>query len=379
MKISILVFDLSNNSMVRTYPIAKVLERNYDIEVIGPVFGGGVYEPYRDEFQYKTTIFKKDGNCISRLSSIKGGINQLIDQIDGDVVYAFKPRFTSFGIALISGLFRKIPLVLDMEDWDTDEYFRASFFDKIKSLRSINDPNYNMLWNRALDMMIRRTDGITVVSDFLQNRYGGTKLPHGVDCVSFDPAGYNREALRKQWKVEDKFTILFTGMPRLHKGLDDLVQAMELLSDARVCLMFVGPQTEYLDAIKKRSKINIIDTGVQPHLKMPEFLSLADVVVLPQKNTAVAQAQVPGKVFEAMAMAKPIIATNVSDLPQILEGCGLVVSPSDPVGLSEAIKRMLNDSTFSNECGQKAREKCIKQYSWDAMEKILTDVFAKFT
>ena len=111
---------------------------------------------------------------------------------------------------------------------------------------------------------------------------------------------------------------------------------------------------------------------------MPEILKLADLVILPQRNTAIAEAQVPGKVFEAMAMAKPIIATTVSDLPEILDGCGWIVEPENPGQLAQTIQYVLDNPKEAEEMGQKARQRCIEKYSWDAMEEILIKIFKKY-
>ncbi len=86
----------------------------------------------------------------------------------------------------------------------------------------------------------------------------------------------------------------------------------------------------------------------------------------------------PAKVFDAMAMAKPIIATNVSDLPLILDGCGWIVEPGNPPQLAESIQNVLNNPEAAEDIGWKARRKCIENYSWDAMEKVLVRVFRKY-
>ena len=52
----------------------------------------------------------------------------------------------------------------------------------------------------------------------------------------------------------------------------------------------------------------------------------------------------PAKVFDAMAMAKPIIATNVSDLPEFLDGCGWTVAPEKPKQLADTIQYVFNHS-----------------------------------
>ena len=77
-------------------------------------------------------------------------------------------------------------------------------------------------------------------------------------------------------------------------------------------------------------------------------------------------------------LAKPIIATNVSDLPLILDGCGWIVEPDNPEQLAETIQYVLNNPEEAEEMGWKARQKCIDKYSWDAMENVLVQIFRKY-
>ena len=79
-----------------------------------------------------------------------------------------------------------------------------------------------------------------------------------------------------------------------------------------------------------------------------------------------------------MAMARPIVATNVSDLPKILSGCGWIVNPNDPAQLAGAIEKVLNAPGLAMEAGRAAREKCIEEYGWDSLEKTLVSVFQKY-
>ena len=116
-----------------------------------------------------------------------------------------------------------------------------------------------------------------------------------------------------------------------------------------------------------------------PFARVPEFLTVADVVAIPQKRDFASIGQLPAKVFDAMAMAKPIVATNVNDLPQILDGCGWIVEPADPDELATAIAHILSNPKQAYEMGQLARNRCIKKYSWDAIESQLVDIFKEFS
>ncbi len=94
---------------------------------------------------------------------------------------------------------------------------------------------------------------------------------------------------------------------------------------------------------------------------MLKYLAVTDLVVIPQRRNIATIGQASAKIFDAMAMAKPIIATNVSYLPEILNGCGLIVEPENSAQLSRAIKYLLNNSVEAKEIGRKARQKCINK------------------
>lgn len=373
MRISILVWDLSMHSIVRTYPIAKVLERRYKVEILGPLFGDSIYEAYKDEFLYKTVMPPKPWWPV-----MMPYIRKLVKEINGDVIYAFKPLPTSFGISLLGKLSKGLPVVLDIEDWEAAPFVHLSLVKKVYSIIRTAHSMNGSLYPWLMESMVGLSDQITVVSDFLQKRFGGVKLPHGANCSIFNPKRFNKQTLKAAWGLSDKKVILFSGTALPHKGLGDLVQALSILDQRDYQLLIIGKKTVYLNSILQRNKPYIKYLGLFPHSRIPEFLSLSDLIVLPQRNTPYAQAQVPGKVFEAMAMAKPIIATAVSDLPEILEGCGWIVEPENPKQLAEAIQYVFDHPAEAEEMGWKAREKCIEKYSWDAMEKILLDIFRKY-
>lgn len=84
-----------------------------------------------------------------------------------------------------------------------------------------------------------------------------------------------------------------------------------------------------------------------------EFQSITDLVVIPQAERAASHGQVPAKIFDAMAMPKPIIATNVSDIPEILDGCGWIVEPENPRQLAETIQYVFDHPAEAKQKGKR--------------------------
>ncbi len=375
MKISILTPDLSRNCLGRAYLLAKILQRQYNVEIIGPMFGNSIWNPVANDTSI-TYKFTKINNKFS-LKHVK----DLINLADGDVIYASKPTFMSFGVGLLIKFLKNKPLVLDIDDWELGfikEYHKnASSVSYLKSLA---------YWQIVVcEKLYFLADEITVSNRFLQRKFGGTIIWHGRDAESFNPEKYNSEELRKKYNIEqNKKIVMFFGTPRPHKGIDDLLEAIGLIKNSDIILVIVGVDTsnKYCrDLINKGKKIlgnRFVWYGFQPFEKIPEILSIADVVVIPQRKSYSTVGQMPAKVFDAMAMAKSIIATKVSDLPEVLKGCGWIVEPNNPKELANTIEYVLENNEESEDMGSKARDKFIKKYSWNALENTLCDIFKKY-
>ncbi|HDD44770.1 MAG TPA: glycosyltransferase family 1 protein [Candidatus Desulfofervidus auxilii] len=387
MKISILTPDLSHNCLGRAYLLAKILQRHYEVEIVGPVFGDEIWKPVAND---KSMTYKSVKIC--GMFKPYWQIKELIKKIEGDVIYASKPLFTSFGIGLLKKLFDSKPLVLDIDDWQMgfmkESYKNLSIARRLKFLVASVLRFYSVgsYWNNLLgEKLSRLADKITVSNSFLQYKFGGTIVWHARNTEIFDPAKFDKYLLREKYQIEKtNKVVMFFGTPRPHKGIEDLVKAVSLIKDRNVIIVVVGIDNKdlYCKNLVSSAKEILGDRfkgfGLQSFEKVPEFLSMADVVVIPQKRNFSTIGQVPAKVFDAMAMAKPIITTNVSDLPEILDGCGWIVEPENPKQLAETIQYVLNNPEKAEEMGWKARQKCIEKYSWDAMEKVLLEVFEKY-
>ena len=387
MKISILTPDLSDNCLGRAYLLAKILQRRYEVEIVGPIFGNDIWEPVADDKSITYKSVKIGGRFKPYLQ-----IWKLIKKIDGDVIYAHKPLFTSFGIGLLKKVIQKKPLILDMDDWEMgfkkESNKKLSLFRSIKSLVSSSLFLYDMgsYWNILfMEKLAPFSDEITVSNTFLKDKFGGTIVCHGRDTETFVPKRFNKDSVREKYGIEkSKKAIMFFGTPRLHKGIEDLIKAISVIEDQDVVLVIVGidDREQYSKNLAKTTEKTLgrrfKGFGLQPFETVPEFLAMADVVVIPQRRNFATMGQMPAKVFDAMAMAKPIIASNISDLPEILDGCGWIVEPENPEQLAEKIQYVLDNPEEAKAMGNKARQKCIEKYSWDAMEEILSTVFEKY-
>lgn len=365
MKISVLCFDLSDNAAGRADLLARLLAPRYEVEVVGPCFGPTVWGPIRGG----PVVYKSlPGFRYPRFVAALPGLLRLAD---GDLLYASKPRPTSYGLGLLKRALTGRPLLLDIDDWETGFFYRSGRWGRIGRFLNLSNPN-GLPWTWLVERLTSLTPFRTVASRFLEARFGGLSMPHVRDVITWRAAAADQRVPRSRLGVTTEKIIMFLGTPRRHKGVDDLVEALRRLDRPDVVLAFVGcdPASSTARRLAAQSS-QVRCVGEIPFSAVPSFLALADVVAIPQRRGPDTVGQVPAKLFDAMALGRPIVSTRVSMIPEILDGCGLLVEPGDPEALSQAIAFLLEHPTEAEELGARARARAEARYSYAAARSVL--------
>ncbi len=376
LKVSVLAPDVSGGGMTRVYLVSQILQRlGHRVEVIGCQFGDAIYPPPPDTL----TVSSVPGK---RLPGFMGSALQLLNQVQGDVIYAIKPRFTSLGLALLKKMYTRRPVLLDIDDWELSWFGgeRYAYRPTVKqlardilkpdgALRDLEHPFYIALG----ESWVHQADAITVNNRFLQQKFGGHYLPNSKDTHIFDPQRFDPARSRQKYGLSDYRVLMFPGTARPHKGLEDVLIALDQLNQPDLRLVMVGGRKPdgYEDELMARWPQWLIKLPRFPLHQMAEVVAAAHVVVVPQRDTPTAQAQFPIKLTDGMAMAKPILSTTVGDIPKILGDTGYLVAPHAPADLAEMLKTILDDPEQAAQRGRLARERCIRHYSVDAMAETL--------
>ncbi|MEO1184855.1 MAG: glycosyltransferase family 4 protein, partial [Cyanobacteria bacterium J06636_27] len=198
------------------------------------------------------------------------------------------------------------------------------------------------------------------------------------DTSLFNPELYNSEESKKRYGLSEHKILMFPGAPRPYKGVEDVLIALDKLNDSSLKLVIVGgsPYDDYDAQLIEKWGRWIIQLPKQPSHKMPDIVAAADVIVVPQRDTPAALAQFPLKLTDGMSMAKPILATKVGDIPDILADTGYTVDSSNPGEIADKINYIFQNFEEAIEKGKRARERCIKNYSIDAMASTLSKVIS---
>jgi glycosyltransferase involved in cell wall biosynthesis len=372
-KIAILNYNLSNNSLGRAYILGQLLSGNFQVEIMGPLIKGGIWEPLRNsEIPIKVFPYSKFPSLLFKLPKI-------LKSIDAEIIYAIKPRFTSFGLGLLKKFFAKTPLILDIDDWEVSFYLQKGFTSRLSRLIHIFNPN-GFFWTWFLQFLIPCATKITTVSTYLQRKFGGEVIIHAKDTDFLSPGKFEGSALKKQFGLEGKKIVTFLGTPRRYKGVEDVLKAILSIEDSELLMMVIGADMSgvYEKDLKKLGGAKLLLVPPIAYQEVPKYLALSDIVVIPQRKTFDTMGQIPSKLFDAMSMAKPIIATKVSDIPDILHNCGILVDAQSPDQFRKAILWVFENQDKAAEMGQKARQKSIKEFSFTSIRQKLLNVMGEF-
>ncbi len=385
--------DLSSNSLGRSYILARMLQERFEVEIVGPMFGGGPWGPLADrtDFYWKGLKMEKNLGSLRRLKEVA----QLAK---GEVVYVSKPLLFSFLPGLMVKLREKKPLVVDVDDWEWG-FILGSLKRRLlqrKDSYRVGVPKGGERKTLPLDLLrvasvpilerlLFLADAVTVSNQFLRRKFGGTVIYHARDTRWMDPARFSGDNMRKELNISpSQRVVMFLGSPAPYKGVEELIEAVSRLGRGDLCLVLVGLEERegYCNYLKwlgeEKLKSRFVNIGIQPFQRIAELIAMADVMVVPQKKTIETRGQLPAKVFDAMAMAKPLVVTDVSDLSEIVNGWGWVVEPGRPDALAGALQDIFNNYAEAQERGKKARERCVERYSYEAVGRILCDLFTQF-
>ena len=363
MKISVLCFDLSSNAFGRAWLLAKALSRVYDVEIIGTSRKGGIWAPMSDlEIPVKEFMWDR----YPKFSRIKKNI---LDAIDGDLILASKLMPTSFGIGLQKKYSSGKPLIVDIDDWELGFFYHSGFWGGVGRFLNFSNPNgLPYVWR--MERLVGEADAVSVSNRFLQKKFKGVLLPHCRDTSVLDPQKFNPDEIKERIGLADKKVVMFLGTPRPHKGIDDLLIALKQINISGLRLVIIGEenQQEFLNRVDHSIRDRVVVLPKTPFQKLPELLSVADIIAIPQRRTSDSVGQIPARLFDAMSMAKPIIATRVSDIPEVLGECGYLVDPNKPLQLADAIQYILGHFDEALIKGRAARERCKQFYDMHNLE-----------
>lgn len=205
--------------------------------------------------------------------------------------------------------------------------------------------------------------------------------PNGVDFAEFDLKISKSDARKKLGLPEDKFLAGYVGMLKtmgMEKGIDTAIQSLEYLPE-NVVLSFVGGNKQdikhYEDLAESlRVKNRVWFAGFVKHDLVPMYLKAFDVLIAPfPKTDHYEYYMCPMKVIEYMATDRPIVATDLHSIREIVsEKESVFVRPDDAKALAKGIKTVMTNESFAKEISENALKK-VRNFSWEKRAQAITE------
>ncbi len=194
--------------------------------------------------------------------------------------------------------------------------------DSVHSISSDYIPRYFLPIAKFLErLIIKFATSIITVNEGLRDyliRLGGNPgkisvISEGVDYEKYQAAKIKRNRMRKELGLKERDLVLFfMGWLYSFSGLKELANGILNYSKPEIKLLIVGKGDlfPFLSELAQQSN-QIIVTGQVPFKKIPNYLSAADIGVLPAHQNEIMMDIVPIKIIEYMAAGKPVISTKL--------------------------------------------------------------------
>jgi glycosyltransferase involved in cell wall biosynthesis len=296
----------------------------------------------------------------SSLNIIKGSVNSakllstIIKREEIDIIF-FDGNFNIHLLPILKIARQKgIPIVNDVMEWFSNFVFFGGIF-------------HPLAWDHEICMRItnKQLNGLVVISTYLLEYY---KNRSKIDPILIPAIGEFSNG-PPSWPQNDIFRIGYFGRPTEKDGIYDLIRAIEILAhkkkdfefflagdDGRAGnLLKIKKQVSSDPCLKKRIRF----LGQIKQNMIPSVFAQCNTLVLSRPLERFSLAGFPQKLPEYMALGRPVIVTDVGDIPlYVRDGIdGFVVKPGNPVAFANAIDEIMRLSDYGFKMGVSAWER----------------------
>ena len=270
--------------------------------------------------------------------------------------------------------FKNIPIV-----YDSHEYFT-------ETPELVNRKFVQGIWKKIEDFIFPKLKYVFTVNqsiaDLFEKKYG-VKV-RVVRNISPKPNIITNRTRKELDLPEDKKIILLQGAGiNIDRGAEELIEAMQFVENAILLIIGGG---DVIDVLKKMAKNYGLNEKVRfinrlPFEELFAYTSLADIGVSLDKDTNINyRFSLPNKLFDYIHAGLPVLASPLVEVKNIIEKyqIGDLIENHDPKHIADKINRIFSD-TKKLEVWKQNIKFAAEELNWENEEKVLTDVYSKFS
>ncbi len=302
-----------------------------------------------------------------------------------DVVVATSPQMLCGFAGYVVSLFKRRPYVLEVRDlWPK----------QIIDLEAVKNPIIIGLLSWMEMFLYRRAKAVVTVAEATKDEIAARGVPedklytvtNGIDKDFFTPKD-RMSPLRERYGWGGAIVVMYIGTHGLSQGLATILDAAEMMQEREdIRFVFVGTGADRGPLMKQAKAMqlrNIEFFPMQDKKDMPDFYAAADICLVPLKKREVFLYNIPSKIFEIMACARPIILGAKGQAKKVLKEAeaGIAVEPEDAHAFYDAILRLADNAELRRAFGENGRRHVLAEYrrtdKADAFAKYLEEIVAK--
>lgn len=299
-----------------------------------------------------------------------------------DLIYVTSPPLFVGGAGLALSFIHHVPMVFEVRDLWPESAF---------ALGEIKSPKAFKLATRLEEACYQRAKAIVVVTQGMLNHliqrripaYKFAFIPNGanVDLFQFRPEG--RARIRITFGLQNKFVAIYAGIHGVAQGLETVIEtAHKLRNDPEIHFLMVGDgpkKEEIVDLASQYRLSNLTFLPGQPREMIVDYLSAADVALIPLRNLDLFKSAVPSKIFDSWACQRPIVLNVDGEARSVLQQAngGLFSPPGDSDLMAKALLDLKKNPLLNETMGRNGRTFTERYYSRQAQADQLAQLLER--
>ncbi len=299
-----------------------------------------------------------------------------------DIVVSTSPQFFNGLAGYWVSRFKRIPWILEIRDlWP----------ESIVAVGAItNRPIIRML-EGVERFAYRKADHLVVVTDSFKTHMLARGIPegkvtvikNGVDFSLYHKPLDDSSPLALTLGLEGKFVASYVGTHGMAHHLETVLEAARELTDWKdIVFLLVGDGAERSRLLAMRDEMklqNVVMLDQQPKESMPDLWSLSSVSLVLLKKSDLFKTVIPSKIFESMAMEKPIILGVEGESAELVRasGGGVCIEPENGKDLATQVLALYQDPARCKELGTSGRHHVLAHFDRQVLARKLTDVMQR--
>jgi glycosyltransferase involved in cell wall biosynthesis len=330
-----------------------------------------------DVYRVKTYLAPNKGflrRTLNYLFFMVASVIAAIRLLKPDVVVATSPQFFCAVAGYLVSRMKRSPFVFELRDIWPESIVTVGAMRKNLAVRSLE---------KAELFLYRKSACVVVLTDaFKKNLVSRGIIPskievikNGVDLSFFHPRAVPTDLI-DELGIDDRFVASYIGTVGMAHAVEKIVEVAEKLKTVQeILFLIVGEgankeKVQYLVTKKGLSNIKILP-GVSKD-RVRDYYAVTDLNLVTLRNTELFRTVIPSKIFEIMAMARPILCAVDGECREIVEqaGSGVYVEPENVGQMAETILQLWKKKDILGEMGKNGRVFVERYFNRDELARI---------